>query len=310
MSKSSYPVSTLVRRCALLIALMALAGSVGSSIARRQFDERLARLAKANASDADELAALRARYGPERNSEYAEEWIVRDFFGDQHHGVFVDVGANHHQRFSNTYYLEVALGWSGVAIEPQVKFAEGYRKYRPKTTFVPLFVSDVSNESATLYLTDNDLVASSTREFTEAFGEVAPTEVTTTTLDDVLTRLGVQHVDFLSMDIELAEPRALAGFSLERFEPRLIAVEAHLPIRQQLLDHFARHDYAPVGRYWRVDSENFWFAPVGTVPDREPLVPDEHALGSTDDASDVTACGSSSGRGLIIERSRSSETTR
>jgi anthraniloyl-CoA monooxygenase len=55
--------------------------------------------------------------------------------------------------------------------------------------------------------------------------------------------------------------------SLERFRPRLLAVEAHPPIRQQLLDHFARHGYAPVGKYWRVDSENFWFAPVGTVAD-------------------------------------------
>jgi FkbM family methyltransferase len=256
-----------VRRGALLLALLALAFSAAYSIARRQFVHALDRQAITNASDPEEVAALRAKYGPERNSEHLEEWIVRDFFADQRDGVFVDVGANHHQHFSNTYYLEVALGWSGVAIEPQTKFAEGYKEHRPRTTFVPLFVAEVSNQSATLYVTENDLVASSTREFTEEYGDVTPVEVQTTTLDDILTRLGVQRVDFVSMDIELAEPRALAGFSLERFRPRLLAVEAHPPIRQQLLDHFARHGYAPVGKYWRVDSENFWFAPVGTVAD-------------------------------------------
>jgi FkbM family methyltransferase len=223
---------------------------------------QLARSATMNPSDSTELEPLRAAYGPERNSEHAEEWIVRDFFKDAREGVFVDVGANHHQRFSNTFYLETALGWSGVALEPQTKFADGWAKFRPRTTFVPLFVSDVSNREATLFVTANDLVASSSREFTAAFGSVTPTTTTTTTLDDVLDRLGVTWIDFLSIDIEMAEPQALAGFSIDRFRPRLVAVEAHPPIRQQLLDYFTRHQYSLVGKYWRVDSENFWFAPI------------------------------------------------
>src|SRR5262245_50831748 len=85
-----------------------------------------------------ELEALAARYGSARHSKYGEEWIVRDFFEDRRGGVFVDVGANHYQRDSNTYYLESQLGWSGLAIEPQTKFAADYRAQRPLTTFVPL----------------------------------------------------------------------------------------------------------------------------------------------------------------------------
>ena len=275
MTHRHTPVSTLLRRGALVFSLMALSASAAVLFSRHQFVQILAAQAKVNVTDALEIEALRAKYGPARHSQYAEEWILRDFFGDRRDGVFVDVGANHHEHYNNTYYLETALGWSGVAIEPQVKFAEGYRRYRPRTTFVPLFVSDVSNQSATLYVSENDLVASSKREFTEAFGgEATPTPVTTTTLDDVLMRLGIDRVDFLSMDIELAEPQALAGLSLERFHPSLVAIEAHLPIRQRLLDHFARHGYVLVGRYWRVDSENFWFAPVGSVSDKEPLVAD------------------------------------
>ena len=63
------------------------------------------------------------------------------------------------------------------------------------------------------------------------------------------------------MDIELAEPDALAGFTIQRFAPRLVAVEAHPPIRQQILDYFTRQGYSLVGKYWRIDSENFWFTP-------------------------------------------------
>jgi FkbM family methyltransferase len=214
--------------------------------------------------DNEETNALAQRYGPSRYSANVEEWILKDFFKDRRDGIFVEVGANHHQRYSNTYYLETVMGWSGVAIEPQIKFATGYREHRPKTTFVPLFISDVSNREAILYVTEkNDSVASGVKEFTEAWGEITPTPATTSTLDDVLDGLHIERIDFLSMDIELAEPQALAGFSIGRFNPSLVAVEAHPPVRQQILDYFARNQYVPVGRYWRADAHNFWFAPIG-----------------------------------------------
>jgi FkbM family methyltransferase len=211
-----------------------------------------------------ELGRLRTAYGAPTNSRGSEEWIVRDFFKDERGGIFADIGANHYQRFSNTFYLETALGWSGVAIEPQVKFADGFRRHRPRTIFVPLFVADVSNQSATLYVPPNDLIASASRAFAEAWGTSAvPTPTTTTTLDDVLLRNRIARLDFVSMDIELGEPRALAGFSIERFKPRLVCVEAHLQVRQQILDFFAKHAYVLVGKYWRADPDNFWFMPAG-----------------------------------------------
>ncbi len=251
----------------LFVATVA-AGFTGYHLGVKWTEAVVVRVAEYNPKDSDELAKLADKYGPGSNSMHAEEWIVRDFFRDARDGVFVDVGANDYRRFSNTYYLETALGWSGVAIEPQVKFAEDYKRHRPRTTFVPLFVSNVSNQQTTLYVTGDDLVASSSREFTEVFGSVTPTPATTTTLDDVLDRLQVTRIDFLSMDIELAEPQALAGFSIERFRPRLVAIEAHPPIRQQLLDYFTEDDYSLVGKYWRVDADNFWFAPRASVGDR------------------------------------------
>jgi FkbM family methyltransferase len=186
-----------------------------------------------------------------------------DFFSDQRDGVFVDVGANHHQRENNTYFLETTLGWSGVAIEPQIKFANGWASSRPKTKFIPLFVSDVSNREATLYVPSNDLIASATPAFVEAEGgtSVKPLKVNTTTLDDILERSGISRIDFLSVDVELHEPEVLQGFSIERFQPRLVCIESHPEVRQQILDYFAAHGYMVVGKYLRADTENLWFAP-------------------------------------------------
>jgi FkbM family methyltransferase len=215
-----------------------------------------------------EMQFFRDRYGPDHNTEREEEWMIRDYFQDRRGGVFVDVGANHYRSANKTYYLETKLGWSGLAVEPQREFAAEYAKYRPRTKFLPFFVSDVSNETARLYvLKASSLVASSDPEFVKKFGNPDEVrEVPTITLTDLLDAHGIKRVDFLSMDIELHEPRALKGFDIDRFKPSLVCIEALLPVRQQILDYFARHGYVAVGKYLWVDLENLYFAPLGQTP--------------------------------------------
>jgi len=212
-----------------------------------------------------EGAELQQKYGPARNSEHEEEWIIRDFFHDKRDGVFVDVGANDYKFLSNTYYLETVLGWSGLAIEPQASFEDGYRKNRPRSRFLPFFISDVSNEEATMYYTkDNLLVTSSDKTFVERYGKSTELKSPTITLDDLLTREHISSFDFLTMDIELAEPKALKGFDVQRFHPALVCIEAHPEVRQQILDYFAARHYNVVGKYLRVDAANLYFAPTGS----------------------------------------------
>jgi FkbM family methyltransferase len=206
---------------------------------------------------------FKGEYGPSRDSEHAEEWIVRDFFGDRRGGTFVDVGSNHYRTYSNTYYLDQTLGWSGIAIDAQEEYGPDYAKHRPRTKFFSFFVSDRSDESETLFIPGTSkLVASSSKGFSGRF-DSSPEErkVATITLNHLLDRAGSSKVDFVSMDIELAELKALAGFDIERFKPSLVVVESHPDIRQQLLDYFVKHRYSVVGRYLRADPDNLWFAP-------------------------------------------------
>lgn len=219
---------------------------------------------------ATEMEYFRQKYGPDHYSEREEEWMIRDFFQDRRDGVFVDVGANHFKSASKTYYLESKLGWSGIAVEPQREFGDEYVKYRPRTKFLPFFVSDESNHTAKLYLLQRKhQVASSDADFVKQFGKPAEVrDVPTITLDDLLESQGIRRFDFLSMDIELHEPQALKGFDIERFKPALVCVEGLLPVRQQILDYFAAHGYVLVGKYMWVDLENLYFAPLGTAAGR------------------------------------------
>lgn len=238
--------------------------ALGCALVAFLLGQQHAPLAKPRAAGND-LERLAARYGPSRHSEHAEEWIVRDFFQDRRAGVFLDVGAYDYKQLSNTYYLETALGWSGIAIDAQAKFADGYQRYRPRTVFLPLFVSDRSDTQVTLHVPpDRDMVASSNRHFTESFARSRELQVTTRTLDAVLDEQHVSRVDFMSMDIELAEPAALRGFSIDRFRPELVCVEANPEVRQAILDYFAAHHYTVVGKYLRADDSNIWFTPLAS----------------------------------------------
>jgi FkbM family methyltransferase len=205
---------------------------------------------------------LQRRYGT-RHSRNAEEWVIRDYFQDKRGGVFLDVGAADAREWNNTYFLETSLGWSGLAIDAQPEFAREYARLRPRTRFFSLFVSDASDTLEEFYVpTDAPLGATSNRDF--AGRDESPVEVRsvrTITLNDLLAREGIARVDFLSMDIELAEPRALAGFDIERYRPALVCIEAHPQVRQELIDYFHRHHYVLAGKYLGVDAQNLYFRP-------------------------------------------------
>jgi hypothetical protein len=90
--------------------------------------------------------------------------------------------------------------------------------------------------------------------------------VPTVTLTEILDREGLTRVDFLSLDIELAEPLALRGFDIARFRPQLVCVEAHDPTRQWLIDYFHRAGYVLVGKYMQYDWLNLYFMPAELNP--------------------------------------------
>jgi Methyltransferase FkbM domain len=113
------------------------------------------------------------------------------------------------------------------------------------------------------WLSRNSLLASADKSFTEQFGDTAKeVEVPTITLNDLLDSERVKKIDFMSIDIELWEPKALAGFDVERFHPELVCIEAHPQVRPQILDYFARHHYTVVGKYLRADVNNVYFTPL------------------------------------------------
>lgn len=222
-------------------------------------------------------AALEAidvlRYGKKLYSQRDEELIIRHFFGDRRGGVFLDIGSAHYRNLSTTYYLESHLGWSGIAVDALAEWGPGYAAHRPNTRFFNFFVTDKATGVQPFYRADalrevssgqRDVAVNQSERYRKT-DQVTELEVETITLTELLDASHVDRIDFLSMDIEEWEPRALAGFDIDRFRPELVCIEAHEPVRAAILEYFTRHGYRRLDRYLARDRVNWYFTP-GAAP--------------------------------------------
>jgi len=63
-------------------------------------------------------------------SQGAEDIILASIFGNREKGFWVDVGAHHPQRFSNTYLFSLK-GWTGINIDALPGSMAIFKKMRP-----------------------------------------------------------------------------------------------------------------------------------------------------------------------------------
>lgn len=198
---------------------------------------------------------MRAIFGPEH-----QQRLVAEFFGQGYRGTFVDVGAADAERNSQTYELERA-GWSGILIEPRPDCAEDLRRVRRAPVFE---VACSSPQRAGTIMTLN--LAGGHSSLNEVFvvaglKSQGAITVAVRTLDDVLAEANMPApIDFVSIDVEGHEADVLAGFDLQRWQPRLLVIEDHvLNLRLHRL-------MQRLGYKWlrRVDF-NGWYVPSDHV---------------------------------------------
>jgi FkbM family methyltransferase len=198
-------------------------------------------------------------------SQHDEELVIRDFFQDQRRGVFLDVGCGHPIQASNTYYLEKDLGWTGIAVDGLPEMAAKWRRNRLASRFFNFIVTDHADTMEIFHRAELWDVSSVPRPDTLP-GRVGvasePIQVATTTLTRLLDANQVARIDLLSIDIEGHELKALAGFDIERFRPRLVCIEAKPANRAGIAAYFRQHRYEQLERYLAHDLVNYYYAPI------------------------------------------------
>jgi FkbM family methyltransferase len=223
-------------------------------------------------------------------SQFREDEGIQLFFKNCRDGIFVEVGANDGVCGSNTFELEQG-GWNGVLIEPSERLAKECELSRPKSIVVrKAIVGDSQVDSVEFF--EYSTSGSGARydglsrvgqpsaydDAARAAGvQIQKSFVQAATLDSVLRDCGIGTVDFLSIDVEGMELDVLRGFSLDRFQPRLIIVEDNsFGADRSVAEHLRKHGYAPIYRTF----VNLWFVPIDLVRVAVDVICIRHTLSS------------------------------
>lgn len=165
-------------------------------------------------------------------AQEGEDLILRRIFGDQAEGFYVDVGAHHPTRFSNTYIFYRA-GWSGINIEPNPAIQSLFLSRRPRDVTLGFGVNDQAailryyefNDSA---LNTFDETLMDWRLKNTQYKMTGYLDIPVERLDTLLSLALPQgrEIDFLSIDVEGLDLNVLKSNDWQRFRPKCVLIEA------------------------------------------------------------------------------------
>lgn len=170
-------------------------------------------------------------------SQYGQDVFLSKFFKDTRDGTFVDVGAYDGVTFSNTFYLEKYLNWSGLCIEPNPLPFDRLKNNR-KSINVNCGIG-YSNHTL------NFLAVSGAGEMLSGFVDSFPNDhieridkmigqhncsrrmipIPVRALSDVLLEHEVRYVHYCNIDVEGGELEVLKSIDFNSVTIKLFSVE-------------------------------------------------------------------------------------
>lgn len=165
-------------------------------------------------------------------SQEGEDRVIARYLEAKNDGFYVDIGAHHPQRFSNTYYFYLQ-GWRGINVDAMPGCMEAFNKIRPRDINVEAAVSDVEEE-LTYYEFNERALNGFSQELAEErdglreYKIVATHSITTRRVGEILDELLPlnQEIDFLSVDVEGLDLQVLKSNNWDKYRPRLIIAES------------------------------------------------------------------------------------
>ena len=194
-------------------------------------------------------------------SQEGEDLLLARMFDDSSlPGIYVDVGAHHPFRFSNTALL-ASRGWRGINIDARPGSMKPFRRFRPRDVNLELGVSEMPAQlrfhvfaEPALNTFDADLAESRRNQGWQQTGSLL---VECRPLAEILERhlpeLGAATVDLLTVDVEGLDLQVLRSNDWSRFRPRVVLIEVLGSDIEQLIHSepaafLAQCGYKPVSK--------------------------------------------------------------
>jgi FkbM family methyltransferase len=173
-------------------------------------------------------------------SQEGEDMLLARFFFGRNNGFYIDVGAHHPQRLSNTYYFYLQ-GWRGINIDAMPGSMTSFKTIRPKDINLEIAISD-TRQKLIYYAFNEPALNGFSKDLADKYSEAGEfkiafeKEIETHTLAEILDEYlpEKQKIDFMSIDVEGLDYQVLNSNNWEKYRPVLVLVE---DLNKTSLDH-------------------------------------------------------------------------
>ena len=159
-----------------------------------------------------------------------EDLILKRLLGNKGGGFYVDIGAHHPIRFSNTYFF-YRQGWRGINVDAMPGSMIEFNRLRSRDINIECGVGAASNVLTYYRFNEPALntfnLAEAQHKNNGAYRLLDSIPVRVKRLDTLLDcHLPVdQEIDFFSIDVEGNDHEVLRSNNWERYRPRFIIIE-------------------------------------------------------------------------------------
>lgn len=189
-------------------------------------------------------------------AQEGEDLLLDRIFGTKKNGFYVDVGAHHPRKFSNTYIF-YKKGWRGINIDVLPGSMDAFKKERPEDINLEIGISDTDEELEYFMFnqpainTFSHIEAERKLKF-DRYHLVEKRTIRTKSLKDVLSSYlsNNQKIDFMSIDVEGLDLQVIRSNDWAKYRPSIILIEdlAHCelpdyPIKSKLYEELVNNDY-------------------------------------------------------------------
>lgn len=160
-------------------------------------------------------------------AQSGEDLILNNIFLSKNNGFYIDVGANHPNKNSNTNFF-YKKGWTGINIDAHPYAIKLFQKKRKNDFNIEAGISDTNGHinyymfKETSYNTFNK---ESVNEIKKVSSLICIKKVEVKPLSQVLKNIEMPPIDIMSVDVEGFDLQVLKSNNWVNYRPKVVVVE-------------------------------------------------------------------------------------
>ncbi len=157
-------------------------------------------------------------------SQSGEDIFIKKFFNNKKKGMYVDIGAFHPIRHSNTQLL-YDIGWNGINVDLNPASIDFFNIVRKRDSNIHAAISS-KNYKTKVYLnsffdTTNSVIKKKFEEWNFNYSDKNFFYIETKTFNQIINK----PFDFLNIDIEGSDLEVIKSINLNNYNPLLVCIE-------------------------------------------------------------------------------------